>query len=160
MRNFIRLLAVVLAVSLWLPALAVLAEVSSNPVKERQKLMRSVGKAMKTTVKMLRGDLQYDAKAVAGAMATMNKVSKTYPTLFPKGSDVENSIMDFDQESSARMEIWSQNDDFRDKAAALGAASEQAMKAAGDKSAFAAVFNKIGNACKACHQKYKAEKQQ
>ncbi len=138
---------------------AIAAE-NANPVKERQKLMRSVGKAMKTTVKMLRGDLAYDGAAAASAMSTMSEVAGKYTKLFPEGSDMENSIMDFDQESDARPEIWTNKKDFEMKAAALLEASTKAGKAAGDKKALAAVFNEVGNACKGCHQKYKAKKQE
>ena len=132
----------------------------ANPVKERQKLMRAVGKAMKTTVKMLRGDLAYDAAAASGAMKTMSEVAQNYPKLFPAGSDMENSIMDFDQESDAKPEIWANMDDFKSKTNALLIASTKAGKAAGDKTTLAAVFNEVGKSCKACHQKYKAKKQE
>ena len=133
---------------------------NANPVKERQKLMRTVGKAMKTTVKMLRGDLAYDASMAAAAMATMSDVAGKYTKLFPEGSDMENSIMDFDQESDARPEIWTNKDDFKMKAAALVTASTKAGKASADKASLGAVFNEVGNACKGCHQKYKAKKQE
>ena len=63
---------------------AIAAE-NANPVKERQKLMRSVGKAMKTTVKMLRGDLAYDGAAAASAMATMSDVAGKYSQTVPRG---------------------------------------------------------------------------
>jgi cytochrome c556 len=133
---------------------------NSNPVKERQKLMRSVGKAMKTTVKMLRGDLVYDAVAVVDNMKTMNEVAGKYTSLFPAGSDMENSIMDFDQESDAKSDIWANMDDFKMKAVVLKKASHEAMKAASDKAAFSSVFGNVGKACKGCHQKYKADKKE
>ncbi len=138
---------------------AVAAE-NANPVKERQKLMRAVGKAMKTTGKMLRGDLAYDAAAATAAMATMSDVAGRYAKLFPEGSDMENSIMDFDQESDAKPEIWTNRKDFEVKAVALLDASTKAGKAAGDKAGLAAVFDEVGKTCKGCHQKYKAKKQQ
>lgn len=131
---------------------------NANPVKERQKLMRSVGKAMKTSVKMLRGERPYDAGAAADAMKTMNDVAGKYAGLFPEGSDMENSIMDFDQESDAKPEIWTNMDDFKMKAAALKMASAAAQKAAGDKAMFMAAFGDVGKACKGCHGKYKADK--
>ncbi len=128
----------------------------ANPVKERQKMMRAVGKAMKISVKMLRGELKYDANAVSGAMKTMNDVAGRFPDFFPKGSDMENAIMDFDQESDARPEIWAHMDDFKMKAAALKKASAVALKVVDDKAAFGAALNNVGAACKGCHEKYKA----
>ena len=128
----------------------------SNPVRERQKLMRSVGKAMKTTVKMIRGEISYEVDSIVAGMKTMGDVADRYTSLFPEGSDMENSIMDFDHESSAKPEIWANMADFKAKAAALKTASAAAMKVAGDKAALSAALANLGNACKACHQKYKA----
>ena len=48
--------------------------------------------------------------------------------------------------------------DFEMKAAALLEASTKAGKAAGDKAALGAVFNEVGNTCKACHQKIQSKK--
>ena len=73
---------------------------------------------------------------------------------------MENSIMDFDQESDAKPEIWTNMDDFKMKAQALQTASSAAMKLSSDKAAFMGVFNKVGNACKGCHQKYKSDKKE
>ncbi len=137
-----------------------LAGQNANPVKERQKLMRSVGKAMKKTVKMLRGERPYDAATIANAMKTMNDVAGKYTGLFPEGSDMENSIMDFDQESDARPDIWTNMADFKKKAGVLGAASDAAMKVSSDQAAFAMAFDNVAKACKGCHQKYKADKQE
>ena len=142
----------------------VLAEKKANPVKERQKLMRSVGKAMQISVKMLKGKIAYDGAQIASRMKVMNEVAgkfnDDFSRLFPKGSDDENSIMDFDQESSAKGEIWNQIDDFKMKAGELKTASAVALKQAGDKAAFAKSLENVGKSCKGCHQKYKANKKE
>ncbi len=138
----------------------VLAAPDANPVKERQKLMRQVGKAMKTSAKMAKGELAYDAAAIASAMKTMNEVAGKFTDLFPEGSDMENSIMDFDRDSDAKPEIWSNKEDFRQKSLALQAASKAAMEVSGDKAAFLAAFGNVGKTCKGCHEKYKADKKE
>ena len=153
------IIAVIVALA-FLPVAGALAGKSDNPVKERQKLMRSVGKAMKTSVKMLRGELAYDASAVSANMKTMSDVAGKYSALFPDGSDMDNSIMDFDQESDAKPEIWANMEDFKLKATALKMASEAAVKVSGDKTAFGAAFGDVGKACKGCHEKYKADKKE
>ncbi len=142
----------------------VLAGKQANPVKERQKLMRSVGKAMQISVKMLKGKIAYDGAEIASRMKVMNEVagkfSDDFTKLFPEGSDDENAMMDFDQESSAKVEIWSAVDDFKKKAGDLKSVSAVAMKQAGDKAAFAKYFENVGKSCKSCHQKYKADKKE
>ena len=142
----------------------VLAGKKANPVKERQKLMRSVGKAMGISVKMLKGKIAYDGAELASRMKVMNEVAGKFSTdfarLFPEGSDKENSMMDFDQESSAKGDIWSHADDFKMKSGDLQTASAAAMSQTGDKAAFAKAFGNIGKSCKGCHQKYKADKEE
>ncbi len=142
----------------------VLAGKQANPVKERQKLMRAVGKAMQISVKMLKGKIDYDGAEIASRMKVMNEVAGTFnddfARLFPEGSDDENAMMDFDQESSAKVEIWGAMDDFKMKAGELKTVSAAAMKLAGDKAAFAKYFENIGKSCKSCHQKYKADKKE
>ena len=134
------------------------------PVKERQKLMRAVGKGMKISVKMLKGTIAYDGAAIASRMKIMGEVAvkfnDDFARLFPEGSDDENSMMDFDRESSAKGDIWSHMDDFKSKAMALKTASDAAMKQAGDKASFAKAFENIGKSCKGCHQKYKSDKKE
>ncbi|MCF6198872.1 MAG: cytochrome c [Hyphomicrobiaceae bacterium] len=141
-----------------------LAGKKANPVKERQKLMRSVGKAMQISVKMLKGKVAYDGTEIASRMKIMNEVAgkfnDDFSRLFPEGSDDENSIMDFDQESSAKADIWNQVDDFKMKSGELKTASAVAMKQAGDKAAFAKALENVGKSCKGCHQKYKADKKE
>ena len=160
MKQSIKNIVAMLVAVAFLPIAGALAGKHDNPVKERQKLMRTVGKAMKTSVKMLKGELAYDAAAVSANMKTMSDVAGNYTGLFPDGSDMDNSIMDFDQESDAKPEIWANMDDFKVKATALKTASEAAMKASGDKAAFGVAFGNVGKACKGCHQKYKADKKE
>jgi len=149
--------ALMMALPLSVPAVA--QADGANPVRERQKLMRSVGRAMKTTVKMLRGEIAYDAALAKDSMKTMNDVAGVFTTLFPKGSDKDNSIMDFDKESSAQPAIWADMADFKSKAEALKAASAKAGAAAGDKAALGAALGAVGQACKGCHSKYKAKEE-
>ena len=142
----------------------VLAKKNANPVKERQKLMRSVGKSMQISVKMLQGKIAYDGAEIASRMKIMNEVAgqfdANFSSLFPEGSDDENSVMDFDQESSAKGDIWSHMDDFKMKAGALKSASAAAIKQANDKATFAKALENVGKSCKGCHQKYKADKKE
>lgn len=61
--------------------------------------------------------------------------------------------------TDAKPEIWDNMADFRAKATALDEATAKLAKVApgGDMKAIAAGLGEVGNACKACHQKYRAD---
>lgn len=135
--------------------LSAASSADDNPVKERQKLMRSLGKAMQNTGKMMQGAIAYDAAAVREAMTTAQQVATAFPTLFPTGSDMDNALIEFGEESDAKPEIWGQMDDFKKKAEALKLAAATAEPLAADKAGFADGFKAVSKACKECHSTYK-----
>lgn len=61
--------------------------------------------------------------------------------------------------TDAKPEIWDNMADFRAKATALDEATAKLAKLApgGDMKAIAAGLGEVGNACKSCHQKYRAD---
>lgn len=61
--------------------------------------------------------------------------------------------------TDAKAEIWDNMADFRAKATALDEATAKLAKVApgGDMKAIAAGLGEVGNACKSCHQKYRAD---
>jgi cytochrome c556 len=145
------LLAALLAPVLLSPA----AAGDNVPIRERQKLMRSLGKGMSTATKMVQGKLAYDPAQVADAVKTMQSVAHDFPSLFPNGTDSENAMIEFGIESEALPAIWTHMDDFKAKAEALGAAAKAAEPLTGDKAKFAGALGAIGKACKACHTDYR-----
>jgi cytochrome c556 len=61
--------------------------------------------------------------------------------------------------TDAKPEIWKNMDDFQAKARDLEMATAKFAETAkgGDRKAIAAGLGEIGGACKACHEKYRAD---
>jgi cytochrome c556 len=128
-------------------AVAVLAQ--SDPVKEREDLMKGNDQGAKTVVAMMRGQRPFDAKAVDAAFAQWAETAQKLPKLFP-----ENSKTGGDNRASPT--IWLNKDDFDAKAAAFGkAAADNRAKAVASLDGLKAAVPVIGNACDDCHKDYR-----
>lgn len=137
-------------------ALAVLATGSfaDDVIKERQELMKTVGKSAKILVPMAKGETTYDAAAAVDAMKAINKVPDAFVDLFPKGSEKGG-----DTEASPK--IWENPEDFKAKAAALKKASAEGIEQAGQgvDALKGVLFDSVLKACKNCHDEYRIKKE-
>jgi cytochrome c556 len=91
-------------------------------------------------------------KAFANPAAAMARWMKQFPTTFPPGSDHGNN-------TKALPAVWSDRADF-DKAAAnfITAATKLSQLAkAGDTDEFGDQIGAVGDACKSCHNKFRAK---
>jgi cytochrome c556 len=123
------------------------ADDAAEMVKQRVELMKSQGPHLKPIADYLKGqgsadNLAADAQAVADN-------AKRVPSLFPPGSVTDKS--------RAKPEIWQNWDDFKAKAHALELAAEKLAEVAktGDKAAIGPQLKAVGQACGACHDKYR-----
>lgn len=126
---------------------------AAGPVEDRQELMKSVGKSIKLSLQMAKGELPYDAAAAASAMQTIQGVPDRFTKLFPKGSDLH-------PKTTAAPKIWQDMKGFLARSADMKVASAKARGAAGQgKDAFkAAVLGPVLKTCKACHDAYRVKK--
>ena len=128
---------------------------AQDPVEDRRKLMKGVGKAMGLSVKMLKGEITFDGAQLAGAMKAASEVPDKFVKLFPKGTDLTAN-----SKSEAKPNIWENMKDFNDKANALKIAATAAAAAAPNgKGAYAAAFKKVGATCGGCHKVYRQKKE-
>ncbi len=129
------------------------ATATAGPVEDRQELMKSVGKSIKLSVQMVKGEIPYDAAAAAAAMQTINGVPGRFEKLFPAGSDLH-------PKTAAARKIWEDMKGFLAKSADMKAASAKAKIAAGQgQAAFkAAIFGSVLKTCKACHDAYRIKR--
>jgi cytochrome c556 len=121
-------------------------------MKQRHDGMEEMGKAFK----MLHRDLQSDDPNVAeirSAAATINKNAKAASNWFPAGTGPEAG------KTNAKAEIWQNPQDFAAKLSTLQHYADQFYKAAltGDVGTLKANEDTLSGACKACHDKYRAE---
>jgi cytochrome c556 len=128
------------------------AVAAGDPIKERQELMKGNGGAMKAVTAMVKGEKPYDAAVAASSMKSIAGSVDKFLTLFPKGSETGGDTV-------AKAEIWASKAEFD----ALGgklkeAAGKAEIAAAGGLEGFKAAIGDVGKSCKACHEKFRAEK--
>lgn len=127
---------------------AIAVSASEGEVNYRQHTMSAVGGHMRAIVDIIRGDVSHtDHLAThAGAMADLAQIA---PTLFPessKGGDALDAIWENPEDFQSKL------DAFKEAAQALKAAAES-----GDAGEIGMAFRGIGQACKGCHDNYRAE---
>lgn len=124
----------------------------SDPVSLRMNMMTNVGGAMGPLVKMIKGEMDYDAELAAMSFRVMNAAALGYASQFPDGSDTGH-----DTEASPK--IWEDRAGFEQAVAKFIADTGAAMKAKpADLDAFKPVFGGVAQNCKSCHEAYRISK--
>ena len=145
--------AITRAAALALPALA-LAQDAEDAVEARGGFMTMLGINMGQLAGMAKGEIAYDE--AAASLAAANIVALTQydaPSLFVEGTSSEEM-----RGSEALPAIWENPDDFRASFVALreaAAGSPDAVK--GGQGNVGPVVQKLGGACKNCHDDYRKE---
>jgi cytochrome c556 len=128
-------------------------EAADKAAHARHALFETMGVAMGPVGGMLRGGA-FDAAAAGRAGLRLEVLG---------GMIKEVTALDTSKlvtKSEAKPNIWTDRADFDAKADAMVAAAVALKTAAatGDKAATTAAMQKVGGSCKACHDKYRAEK--
>lgn len=136
--------------------LALAHEGATGVVKERMDLMDSQKEAMKTIGDMARGKTKFDAAKAAEAARDIADTAKKIPELFPEGSGGDKN------KSDALPAVWENWDRFTANADDLGSAAETLVATFGDSASqeWKPAFQKVGDACKSCHEDFRAEKKE
>lgn len=143
--------AAVLVASVVAPSLGA-AQDTKTILEARQGFMTLLGVNMGKLSAMAKGEAEYDA--TAATQAASNIVALTNYEVWPLF--VEGTSADDEAGSEALPVIWEKPDDFRAKFAGLrDAAAGSPEAAAGGQEAVVAVVQKLGSACKACHDTYR-----
>ncbi|MGD9865479.1 MAG: cytochrome c [Pseudodonghicola sp.] len=143
----------VLATAAALIGTVAVAQDYSAQLKARQGQFRILALNLGILGGMAQGKMPYDAAAAQRAADSLVAVSHIDPTpLWPEGSD--NMSTDGTRALPA---IWDNHPDFLTKWDALGvAAAEMQTAAASGQEALGPAMGKLGGACKACHDAYRA----
>jgi cytochrome c556 len=124
----------------------------SDPVKERENLMKQNDEGAKAVVAMMRGQRPFDGKAVDAAFAQWADTAKKLPSLFPEGSKTGG-------DNRASPKIWLNKKDFDAKSAEFGkAVADNRAKAAASVEGLRAAVPLVGDACDNCHKEYRLSK--
>jgi cytochrome c556 len=144
------------ALSLLLAACAGLAlahEGAKGVVKERMDLMKGQAKQMKLIGDMAKGKKKFDAAKAAAAARDLGKTTKKIPELFPEGSN--------GHPSEALDAVWKDWDRFKgDAHDAEEAANALATSLEASAQDWKGAFQKMTNACKACHESFRAKEEE
>ena len=127
-------------------------EGAKGVVKERMDLMKGQAKQMKLIGDMAKGKKKFDAAKAAAAAHDLGATTKKIPELFPEGSNKHPS--------EALDAVWKRDrfkGDAHDAEAAANAL-ESALQASGQD--WKAAFQKMTDACKACHESFRAEEEE
>ncbi|MDH6267877.1 cytochrome c556 [Rhizobium sp. SG_E_25_P2] len=119
--------------------------------EEREHTMEKIGGAMATLGKVAKGQADYNADAVKGALTTINAEIKHFKTLFPAGSENDSK--------EASPAIWGNKADFDAHADKLAADAEALLaQLPADQAGVGAAMGVLGKDCGACHQAYRLKK--
>ncbi|AUH64464.1 c-type cytochrome [Paracoccus zhejiangensis] len=130
------------------------ADAVEDALEARQGFMKMLSINMGTLAGMAKGDIAYDAAAATQACTNLEALSQYgLPALFIDGTSTDDGV-----ETEALPAIWANSEDFATKFAGLQEAATGAGAAVGGgQEAVGPVVQKLGEACKACHDDYRKD---
>jgi cytochrome c556 len=125
-----------------------------DAVKYRQSVYTVIGWNFKPMGAMVKGEIPFDAAAVARHAQYVEMMSKAAPEGFTKGSGP-----DVVKNTEAKPEIWTKSGDFKTK---MDNFQQEATKLAevakgGKEADIKAQFGKTAETCKACHKEFRKD---
>jgi cytochrome c556 len=127
-------------------ALGVLAQ-SSDPVTQRQNLMKNNQEQVRALTGMARGQAPFSAATAQAALQRLEQNAQQIPTLFPPGST--------QGKTAALPAIWEHKADFDAHAAKLQQDTRAAQSAITDQASLQAAIQRVGQSCGSCHETYR-----
>ena len=126
--------------------LALAVGASEGVSKYRAHTMEAIGGHMKAIADIVRGEVPHTdhLSMHAGALAELAEVA---PSLFPAGSEGGDTLP----------AVWEEPEDFQAKLDAFREATANFKAAADAGEGVGQALRPVGQACKGCHDKYRAE---
>lgn len=126
--------------------LALALGASEGAAKYRAHTMEAIGGHMSAIVDIVRGDVPHTdhLPTHAGALAELAQI---VPSLFAEGSEGGDTLP----------AVWEQPEDFQAKLGAFKDATASLKAAAEAKEGVGQALRAVGQACKSCHDTYRAE---
>ena len=128
-------------------AIYCVASVESEAVKARTKAMSEISDNMRVLGLMLKGQVDFDLVSAKSAIQNIEKLAAKTPTLF--------EIEAVDPHAEAKPEIWSNYEDFVEKALALQTVATAASRSLVSEEGLKDVIMSMGKTCKSCHSLYR-----
>ena len=124
-----------------------IASVESEAVTARTKAMSEISDNMRVLGLMLKGQVDFDLVSVKMAIQNIEKLAAKTPTLF--------EIEAVDPHAEAKPEIWTNYEDFVDKALNLKTVAIDAGGSLIDEDGLRDIVMSLGKTCKSCHSMYR-----
>lgn len=128
-------------------ALPLVSSAADGDKEYREHTMDALGGHMQATVNILKGEVPHTSHLPIHASA-IAALSETVPVLFPEGSG---------EDTDALPEIWEDPDDFAEKVATFQEAATAFDAAVTSGEGVGPALQNLGQACKSCHDNYRAE---
>jgi cytochrome c556 len=128
-------------------AIYCVASVESEAVKARTKAMSEISDNMRILGLMLKGQVDFDLVSAKSAIQNIEKLAAKTPTLF--------EIEAVDPHAEAKPEIWSNYEDFVEKALTLQTVATAASRSLVSEEGLKDVIMSMGKTCKSCHSLYR-----
>jgi cytochrome c556 len=126
--------------------LAVLAQ-SSDPIRQRQDLMKNNQEQVRTLTGMARGQAPFNAAAAQAAFQRIEQNARQIPSLFPPGSH--------QGKTDALPVVWERKADFDARAAKLEQDAKAVQGAITDQASLQPAIQRVGQNCGGCHETYR-----
>jgi cytochrome c556 len=125
---------------------------AERTIEYRQSALYLLGWNIGPIAAMVKGEIPFDQQALELRASRLAQIAPMIAEGFPPDSQSGAP-------TKARPEIWQNMDDFRAKAAELERVTARFAETArtGDRKQIGAGLGEVGGACKACHDKYRAE---
>ncbi|MBX9739405.1 MAG: cytochrome c [Beijerinckiaceae bacterium] len=123
----------------------------SNPIAERQQLMKNLSQAARAPGGMLKGEVPFDLAAVQTTLKTFADVATKAPALFPDNSKTGN-------DTAALPKVWTDKADFNGLWTKFEKDAVAAQASIKDEASFKAAFPVLMRSCGGCHEGYRAKK--
>lgn len=130
---------------------AVVAQ-QTDPIRQRQALMKNNQEQLRTLTGIARGQAAFDAAVVRTALQRLEQNGAQTPPLFPPNSQTG--------ETNALPVIWQQKADFDARAMKLSQDARAAQSRVTNPATLQAELQVIGQNCGGCHQVYRKPQRQ
>ena len=138
---------IIAGVSMCGTAMYSFASVESDAVKARTQAMSEISDNMRLLGSMLKGKTDFDLDIAKLAIQNIANLAAKAPVLF--------EVEAIDPHAEAKLEIWSNYEDFVDKAFTLETVAIDASGSLTDQGGLKDVVISLGKTCKSCHSLYR-----
>ncbi|UIJ72820.1 cytochrome c [Aurantimonas sp. HBX-1] len=126
---------------------------NTDPIKQRQELMKKNGKSAKGASEMIKGEATFDPATAATIFTQMHDVAMEFGDYFPEDSKTG-------EDTEAAPAIWERPAEFQAALVKFQEDTQAAIDAAPqDLEAFRQVFGRVAENCKGCHEDFRIDKE-